>query len=281
MNDGTTPRRRPEGLDVMAVDPADHHLRPRWSGTLVKRAFDIVVGSMLFVASLPVLIVLASVLAFQLRGWPFFVHKRVGRGGRPITFPKLRTLSRDTPRYADKTMVEFHPVSRLAAVLRDKHLDELPQLVLVPLGLLSLVGPRPRMANEVDQYPFPPFDVARTTVRQGCTGLWQVGAHTVATVSASPEYDLHYLRHSSFRMDLWILWRTVAQAFGGRGVTLVEVPRAVRGRGLVVIDDPAWASMIDVDGPHATSSHHTVSHHEAPVFGTPTTATASFEGEPA
>ncbi len=276
MDDGTRSPSRQEEPDVPALGPAAHHLRPRRFGTLVKRVFDMVVGTTLFVASLPVLLVLASVLAFQLRGWPFFVHQRVGRGGRPIYFPKLRTLSRDTPRYADKTLVEFHPVSRLAALLRDKHLDELPQLVLVPLGLLSLVGPRPRMANEVDQYPFPPFDVARTTVRQGCTGLWQVGAHTVATVSASPEYDLHYLRHSSFRMDLWILWRTVAQAFGGRGVTLVEVPRAVRGRGLVVIDDPAWATMIDVDGPHSPDSRS-----GAAVFGSAATTASTLEGEPA
>ncbi len=264
------------GPEVPMPDRSEHHLRPRQPVTAAKRAFDIGVGLVLILATLPLLALLALVLAVQLRGWPFFVHTRIGRNGRPIAFPKLRTLSRDTPRYADKTVVQFEPVSRLAHFLREKHLDELPQLVLVPLGRLSLVGPRPRMASEVDHYPFPPFDAARTAVRQGCTGLWQVGMHTVATVSASPEYDLYYLRHSSFRMDLWILWRTAVQAAGGRAMALAEVPRWVRGRGMVAIDDPTWASMVDVDGLRAALPVND------PSLGIETGPPASrLEGEPA
>lgn len=200
---------------------------------VTKRAVDVLIGLVLCVVTLPVIVGFAAILAVQLRAWPFFVHHRVGRHGRPFRFPKLRTLARATPTYADKTQFHLEPVSDLARKLRRSHLDELPQLWLVPLGTMSLVGPRPRMASEIVDYPRPDFDDLRVTVRQGCTGLWQVGAHTDATVSAAPAYDMYYLRHASVRLDAWILWRTVAQALGRGAVPIDRVPRWTTGPGLV------------------------------------------------
>ena len=191
---------------------------------VLKRAFDVLVGSVLLVLLAPVIVLLAVVLAVQLRGWPFFVHHRVGPGMRPMWFPKLRTLPRDTPTYADKSPHVIQPVSGLARFLRRTHLDELPQLVLVPVGRLSLVGPRPVMAHElegVDDH----WRAVRLTVRQGCTGLWQVGLGQSLRVRDSPEYDLAYVRNLSLRLDAWILWRTARQCLGGGGVGLVDVPR--------------------------------------------------------
>src|SRR3954471_15703195 len=116
---------------------------------IAKRAFDIAVGSLLCLMAIPVVVVCAAVLVLQHHSLDvFFTHTRVGFGGEPVRMPKLRTLRRDTHPYADKTVVELIPVSTFARVLRRTHLDELPQLFLVPLGRLSLVGPRPRMVDE-------------------------------------------------------------------------------------------------------------------------------------
>lgn len=196
---------------------------PTVATRVIKRALDVVLGSILIVVCAPVVLVLAAVLAVQLRGWPFFAHHRVGEGERRLWFPKLRTLPRSTPVYADKTPQLIQPVSSLARFLRRSHLDELPQLLLVPLGQLSLVGPRPMMPHE-----FEGSDRAwrreRLAVRQGCTGLWQVGHGQSLRVKDSPEFDAAYVRHLSVRLDLWIMWRTLSQFGGGPGIRLDDVP---------------------------------------------------------
>jgi lipopolysaccharide/colanic/teichoic acid biosynthesis glycosyltransferase len=208
----------------------------RATARAAKRVVDVALGSLLAVLLAPLMLALAGVLAVQLGSGPVFVHDRVGRRGRPFRFPKLRTLPPATPRYADKTTSELCPPSRLASFLRSRHLDELPQLLLVPLGSLSLVGPRPKMLDEHEPID-PLLGTVRTFVRQGCTGLWQIGEHNGRRVTDAPVYDLFYLRFGSLRMDAWILWRTVVQTFGGPSVTLSDVPRWTRGRGLLATDE--------------------------------------------
>ena len=190
----------------------------------VKRTIDIVAGLVLLVVMTPVIAVLALVLAFQVRGWPFFAHQRIGSDGRPMWFPKLRTLPRRTPVYADKSPHTVQPVSRLADFLRRTHLDELPQLLLVPFGTLSLVGPRPMMAHELGLAD-DDWRRERLSVRPGCTGLWQVGDGQGQRVCDSPDYDTAYVRNLSMRLDAWILWRTALQCVGAKGVHLADVPR--------------------------------------------------------
>jgi lipopolysaccharide/colanic/teichoic acid biosynthesis glycosyltransferase len=199
---------------------------------VTKHVVDVVLGAVLAMLLAPAMLLLATVLAVQTRAWPLFVHDRIGRNGRSFRFPKLRTLPRATHCYADKTTCDLRPASRFAAFLRARHLDELPQLFLVALGRLSLVGPRPKMLDEHEPMD-PLMGSTRTLVRQGCTGLWQVGEHTSGRVSDTPLYDLFYLRYGSLRMDAWILWRTVAQACGAGGVTLGDVPRWTLGHGFV------------------------------------------------
>lgn len=190
-----------------------------------KRLLDIVFGVPLCLLLLPVVLVLSLALLYRFRANPVFVHQRIGRGGKLISIPKLRTLPPDTHPYADKTVVDLRAPTRFITFLRSRHLDELPQLYLVPIGRLSLVGPRPRMAAEAEAVADQTYDALRTSVRQGCTGLWQVGEDTGRRVSDHPEYDLVYLSQATVRLDLWILWRTVYQAVGGNGVALADVPR--------------------------------------------------------
>lgn len=193
-------------------------------GLLGKRLIDVVLGTVLAIVALPVICVAALASALILRSWPFFVQDRVGRHGRRFRMPKLRTLPRHAPTTADKYEIANLEVPRLCRLLRAAHLDELPQLLLVPFGLMSLVGPRPEMPRLHDNGDTD-FARVRVGMRPGCTGLWQVSADAGRLIWEAPQYDLYYLRHASFRLDLWILWRTLRSLTGGESVvTLDHVP---------------------------------------------------------
>jgi lipopolysaccharide/colanic/teichoic acid biosynthesis glycosyltransferase len=190
-----------------------------------KRTVDLGLGMVLAVLALPVMVVLAVAVGFSLRTWPLFTQQRVGRRGRLIRVIKIRTMSPGVPRYASRYEVGHIPTTRLCDVLRRAHLDELPQLLLVLTGRLSLVGPRPEMpflAEEMD----PGVATSRTQVRPGCTGLWQISPAASRLIIESPEYDQYYVDTRTVRLDMWVLWRTVLlmSRIGGP-VGLADIPR--------------------------------------------------------
>lgn len=220
------------------------------SWRLRKRAFDLVVGTVLAIVATPLIAVLALLTALSLRAWPFFVQERITEGGRHRRFYKLRTLPKHTPPYALKRALQLD-LPRIPLVLRRLHLDELPQLYLVPLGRLSLVGPRPKMPDDFEPVD-PAYGAVRVKVPQGCTGLWQIGSHTHELPHETPDYDFFYLRYGCLRMDVWVLWRTLRHMVGmHRPVTLDEVPEWVRGGGYVdrtLVDAlPGAGAVADVD----------------------------------
>lgn len=157
---------------------------------------------------------------------------------------KVRTLPADADPYhlkADPGWKEHD--NALLRAFRRLHLDELPQLWLVPTGRLSLVGPRPKMPDEFEPVD-PHYGAARTTVPQGCTGLWQIGAHTDELPSRHPEYDLAYLELAGPGLDLWILARTLGRSLGlARPVRLDDLPRRYRQRleGVAPVEEPSAA----------------------------------------
>ena len=173
----------------------------------VKRGVDIVVGTVLAVVALPLIVVLAIGAAISLRAWPIFVQERVGRDGRVFRFPKVRTLPVDTASSTDKYALADVRIPGFGRFLRRSHLDELPQLLLVPFGVMSLVGPRPEMPSVLARYPVD-FVAERTSVRPGCTCLWQLSESANGLIYEAPEYDRAYLRHSGPLLDAWILYRT-------------------------------------------------------------------------
>ncbi len=196
-----------------------------------KRCLDVALGSVLALLAVPVIAVLAIGVACSLRCSPFFAQQRVGRDGRTFRFWKLRTLPKAAPAYADKYAIQTIATPRFTLFLRRTHLDELPQLFLVVLGQMSLVGPRPEMP-QLHASADPTFARTRTSVRPGCAGLWQASVDQDRLIWDAPEYDLFYLRHASVRLDLWILWRTVVLMVGlGRHVSLGDVPPSLVGAG--------------------------------------------------
>lgn len=205
---------------------------------MAKRALDLIVGSVLAVLAAPVVALLAIAVACSLRCSPFFVQERVGRGGTTFRMWKLRTLPRSTPRDADKYAIQSVNLTRLARFLRSTHLDELPQLFLVPLGRMSLVGPRPEM-EKLHARGDRGFARARTSVAPGCTGLWQASVDHHRLIWEAPQYDLFYVRHSSLRLDLWILGRTVMMMVGLRPpISLGDVPAGLLGQKVARLERP-------------------------------------------
>jgi exopolysaccharide production protein ExoY len=199
----------------------------------LKRAVDIVVGGLLAIAALPVILVLAVGCAVALRAWPLFLQPRVGKDLRTFAFPKLRTLLPSTPSNVDKYSLNGTKIPRFCRFLRHTHLDELPQLVLVPLGRMSLIGPRPEMPDVLVRYPTE-FVHERTGLRPGCTGLWQISRSVTKLIYEAPEFDLLYVRRGGPMLDCWILYRTLRSSLFRDGyIELDDVPGWVLGRGYV------------------------------------------------
>jgi lipopolysaccharide/colanic/teichoic acid biosynthesis glycosyltransferase len=199
------------------------------AGAVAKRAFDIAVGSLLSILAVPLVLAAAGASAVVLRAWPFFVQDRPGLDAVPFRIVKIRTLPKFLPTYEATEDVRpiFAQLPRVCRFLRETHLDELPQLALVPLGRMSLVGPRPSLPLQYEHID-EGFERLRTSVRPGCTGLWQIGAAHDHAQGDDPEYDRCYIANRSMRMDLWVLFRTALFMVGlARPLPITAIPRWV------------------------------------------------------
>jgi len=222
-----------------------------------RRTFDVIASAALLMVTLPVMAVAVAGSALSLRTSPFFIQDRVGRGGELFRFVKIRTLRAAVPAYVDKHQLDPAQIPAFCRLLRRFHLDELPQLLLVLRGRMSLVGPRPEMEHLHRSLPTD-FAALRTTVRPGCTGLWQVSDACTDLIGASPEYDSLYLSERTLRFDLWVLARTALKMTGiGPTVTIEDIPdwviakdRKVRVIDLTAADarDSCGAAVGDLNG---------------------------------
>ena len=208
---------------------------------LAKRAFDFT-AALLGLVVLSPLMALTAVAVMLDDGWPiFFGHERQTRGGRTFRCLKFRTMRRNAERlarsYADQNVcdgpqvfIEDDPrVTRLGRVLRRFHLDELPQLINVLQGDMSLVGPRP--SPERENRMCPAWRDARLSVRPGISGLWQVNRTRQPGLDFQEwiRFDMEYVSTRCWRLDLWILWRTLRQIVGpGRSETSREPTESLR-----------------------------------------------------
>jgi lipopolysaccharide/colanic/teichoic acid biosynthesis glycosyltransferase len=190
----------------------------------LKRMLDIVLGSAILLASAPVVAVAAFLIRREDGGRVLFRQERIGHNGKPFTLYKLRTMSPDAEERKDELLGEnmrrgplFKAsddprVTRIGRLLRLTSLDEIPQLFNVLLGEMSLVGPRPALPEEVEQ-----FDaelLLRHDVLPGITGLWQVEGRDDASFDSYHRLDLHYVENWSLLLDLSILFSTVAALVG-------------------------------------------------------------------
>ena len=197
------------------------HTRGVYMG--LKRLIDIAIGSVVLVAAIPVMAMVA--LAVWLGSGPpvLLRQTRLGRRGRPFVIHKFRTMERHaeadgTPVWASINDARITPVGRF---LRRSRLDELPQLIDVLRGSMSLIGPRPERPEFIERLSAElPLYRARTLVRPGITGWAQVEYHYAGSIAdnlTKLEYDLFYLRHIGPLIDFNIALRTVSIVLGLRG----------------------------------------------------------------
>jgi exopolysaccharide biosynthesis polyprenyl glycosylphosphotransferase len=203
-----------------------------------KRALDIVLASLGIVAAAPIILAAAIAIKLEDGGPVVFRNKRVGRHGKSIDVLKLRTMVPDAEQRLAALMalnnrdggplfkLERDPrVTRVGSFLRHTSLDELPQLVNVLKGDMSIVGPRPALAKEVAQFD-DELRSRRLAVRPGITGLWQAEARDNPAFGAYRRLDLFYVENWSIGFDLAILWATAGRVLArsvGKAPTLPVV----------------------------------------------------------
>jgi exopolysaccharide biosynthesis polyprenyl glycosylphosphotransferase len=179
-----------------------------------KRAFDFVGALVLLVLTLPLWMVLSVLICRDSEGPALFHQTRVGRGGKRFELYKFRSMHMDVPKFAlHPTDVSDPRITRVGRWLRRASLDELPQLINVLKGDMSLVGPRPEMPFIVERYNA--RHRQRLTVMPGLTGIWQLSADRAFLIHENIQYDLYYIRHRNLFMDLAILLHTVVFAVKG------------------------------------------------------------------
>nr|WP_232523274.1 sugar transferase [Nocardioides sp. MAH-18] len=205
-------------------------IRPRTGPSttrLAKAATDRAIAALTLFALLPLMLVIAVVIRWDSPGPVLYSQRRVGRGGSTFTMFKFRTMRTDADQRrvdlahrndCDAVLFKLREdprITRVGRILRRYSLDELPQLINIVRGEMSLVGPRPALPAEVAQYA--PDPRHRLAVRPGLTGLWQVSGRSDLSWDESVRLDLHYVDNWSWALDLRILARTVGAVLGHRG----------------------------------------------------------------
>jgi exopolysaccharide biosynthesis polyprenyl glycosylphosphotransferase len=193
----------------------------------VKRAADLLLATMGVILGSPFLLAVAVAIKLDSAGPVFYRQRRLGKDSKPFEMLKFRSMCQDAERRLDELSARNEAtgplfkirrdprVTRVGRILRRTSLDELPQLLNVLVGEMSLVGPRPPLPSEVARYE--EWQMGRLRARPGMTGLWQVSGRSDVPFNDMVRLDLHYVRNWSIGLDLEIMLRTVPAVIANRG----------------------------------------------------------------
>ena len=184
---------------------------------MTRRAVDIVVSAAALAVAAPVLALAMLLIRLESPGSPIYRQRRVGLDGHEFDVIKLRTMVAGAEKMGAGWAVDAGDarITRVGAVLRRTSIDELPNLVNVLRGEMSLIGPRPTLPHQVEQYT--PRQRGRLAVKPGITGWAQVNGRAALPWSERIELDLQYIERRSLRLDLEILRRSVEMVVRGEG----------------------------------------------------------------
>jgi len=206
------------------------------TGRLAKRLLDVIVAAACLLVASPLLVAVAVAIRLTTPGPALFRQVRLGRDRRPFELCKFRTMYTGCPddvhrEYVTKLLTDDQPpdggrdgvfkleddarITPIGRLLRKTSIDELPQLINVIRGHMSLVGPRPPLPWEAELFDAVFF--GRFAVPPGLTGLWQVSGRNSLTMKQGLELDLEYVRRRSLTLDLWILIKTIPVVLSTRG----------------------------------------------------------------
>ncbi len=207
-----TPRIKPRGLSFQALN-----------GEFTKRLFDIIFSLSVLILFSPVYLILALLIALSSEGPIFYIQKRVGKNYKPFNCIKFRTMVTNADEILMQMMdtspelrQEFESsfklkhdprITKIGRFLRITSLDEFPQFWNVLKGDMSVVGPRPLVAEELPKYGYHIDEIL--TIKPGITGLWQVSGRNDIPYPRRVQIDLHYVKFRNFWLDLWIVLKTI------------------------------------------------------------------------
>ena len=185
---------------------------------MITRAIDLVVASVALLVSSPVLVVATIAIRVESPGSPIYRQRRIGRHGEAFEMLKLRTMVSGAEHQGAGMAVNYGDprITRVGRILRRLSIDELPNLVNVLRGERSVVGPRPTIQAQVDQYTT--VQRRRLEVKPGITGWAQINGRASLPWHERIELDIWYVDHRTLRLDLAILWKTVRLLVNGEGL---------------------------------------------------------------
>jgi len=193
------------GIPVIDLKEERHD----WGRRTVKRCVDLILSSVFIILSLPIMIMVGLFVHLLIQGSILIEQERVGRNGRLFKMLRFRTAS------ATKDQIVEHKIGGFGHFLQRSHLDELPQLLNVLRGEMSMVGPRPEVPEIVSTYEA--WQRKRLDVSPGMTGLWQILGPSERPLHENLEYDFYYIKNYSIWMDLSILVQTIPVILAGKG----------------------------------------------------------------
>ena len=182
--------------------------------TIGKRVFDIIISLIGLIISAPFWLIIPMLIKKDTSGPIIFKQKRAGLNNEKFSLLKFRTMYINSPKYAHcPTNTNDPRITRIGRWLRKTSLDELPQLINVLKGEMSLVGPRPEMGFIVDKYNT--IEKKRLLIKPGLTGLWQISPYRRSEISHNLEYDFYYIENQGYVLDMVILILTIFFAIRG------------------------------------------------------------------
>jgi lipopolysaccharide/colanic/teichoic acid biosynthesis glycosyltransferase len=183
---------------------------------MIKRAFDLIISIPAFLLLLPLMLLIGWLLHRNMGGSVIFRQRRPGLGGRPFNIIKFKTMS-DARDESGKLKPDSERLTRLGKILRSTSLDELPELINVIFGDMSLVGPRPLLMQYLERYS--PEQARRHEIRPGITGWAQVNGRNAISWEEKFKLDVWYVDNHSLLLDIKILFMTVARVFKRDGIS--------------------------------------------------------------
>ena len=191
---------------------------------MLRRAFDVAVSGTALAVLSPFMAVATAVIRLESPGSAIYRQRRVGKDGHQFDVLKLRTMVTGAEHMGRGLAVSEGDtrITRVGRFLRRTSLDEVPNLVNVLRGEMSIIGPRPTVPVQVDRYT--DRQRGRLAVKPGITGWAQVNGRTELSWDERIELDLWYIEHRSLRLDAIILWRTAHMVLGGHGLYRGETP---------------------------------------------------------
>lgn len=172
----------------------------------IKRIIDLLFSSTLLIFLVPVFIILGVLIKIDSYGEVFFKHKRLGKDCKPIYVWKFRTMIKNAnlvgPNQTKKNDIR---ITKIGRILRVTSIDELPQLINILKGEMSLIGPRPDSYSDIPSY----YQKERAKVLPGISGLAQVNGRSNITPEKREEFDIYYVKNISFKLDLEIVLKTL------------------------------------------------------------------------